>query len=232
MLRRLETAFESQRDFVANASHELLTPLSIVRAELDVTLADPNVSADELREMANTVRNATERSEQLIQRLLALARSAQGVTTRDRVGLDDLVRDATAHLEPFARRAEVHVVSDLEDAVVHGDRVLLERLVGNLVENAILHNRPGGGARIQTGAENGTAMLRVDNDSSEIIPAEDVARLFEPFARVGGDRLEHREGFGLGLSIVRSVAEAHSAVVDAAPRPGGGLSITVTFPSA
>jgi signal transduction histidine kinase len=232
MLRRLEAAFESQRDFVSNASHELLTPLSIVRAELDVTLADPNVTTRELRAMAETVRIATERSEKLIQRLLALAQSERGVATRTEVGIDELARDATAHLEPLARRGNVHIVSDLEEATVHGDRVLLERLVANLIENAILHNRPGGEARIRTGAENGRSVLRVDNDGSETISADAMPRLFEPFARVGGDRLEHREGFGLGLSIVRSVAQAHSAAVDAVPRPDGGLSITVTFPRA
>lgn len=232
MLGRLEAAFQSQRDFVSNASHELLTPLSIVRAELDVTLADPHVSTGELRAMAETVRIATERSERLIQRLLALAQSERGVATRSRVGIDELVRDATVHLEPLAHRGEVHVVSDLGAAMVNGDRVLLERLVGNLVENAILHNRPGGEARIRTAAENGRSVLRVDNDGFEAISEEAVARLFEPFARVGNDRLQHREGFGLGLSIVRSVAQAHSAVVDAVPRADGGLSITVTFPRA
>jgi signal transduction histidine kinase len=232
MLRRLEAAFESQRDFVSNASHELLTPLSIVRAELDVTLADPNVTTEELRAMAETVRIATERSEKLIQRLLALAQSERGVATRTRVGIDELVRDATAHLEPLARRGNVSIVSDLEEATVHGDRVLLERLVANLLENAILHNRPGGEAHIRTGAESGRSVLRVDNDGSGAITEDAMPRLFEPFARVGGDRLRHREGFGLGLSIVRSVAQAHAAVVDAMPRPDGGLSITVTFPRA
>jgi signal transduction histidine kinase len=231
MLRRLEAAFESQRNFVSNASHELLTPLSIVRAELDVTLSDPDVSRDELRAMADTVRIATGRSEELIQRLLTLARSEQGVATKRPVGIDELVRDVTAQLEPLAQRVNVRIVSHLEEATVEGDRVLLERLVGNLMENAILHSRPGGEARIQTVAENGRSVLRVDNDGCEAISEEDVARLFEPFTRVGSARLQHREGFGLGLSIVRSVAQAHSAVVDAFPRPDGGLSITVGFPS-
>jgi signal transduction histidine kinase len=182
--------------------------------------------------MAETVRIATERSERLIQRLLALAQSERGVATKSRVEIDELVRDAAAHLQPLAQRGGVHVVSDLEQATVHGDRVLLERLVGNLIENAILHNRPGGEARIRTAADNGRSVLRVDNDGSEIISEEAEARLFEPFTRAGGDRLRHREGFGLGLSIVRSVAQAHSAAVEAVPRPGGGLSIRVAFPSA
>lgn len=232
MLRRLEAAFESQRTFVSNASHELLTPLSIVRTELDVTLADPNASAAELRAMAETVRTATERSERLIRRLLALAHSERGVSNKDRVGIDELVWEATAQLEPLARRGGVHVVSELGEATVRGDRAMLERLVGNLIENAILHNRPGGHARIRTMAEGTHSVLRVDNDGREAISPEAVARLFEPFARAGNDRLQHREGFGLGLSIVRSVAQAHAAVVEAMPRLEGGLAITVTFPRA
>jgi signal transduction histidine kinase len=232
MLARLEAAFESQRNFVSNASHELLTPLSIIRAELDVTLADPHAGTAELRAMAETVRTATQRSERLIQGLLTLARSDRGVATRNRVEIDELVRDATAHLKPLAERADVRIVSDLQEASVRGDRILLERLVGNLIENAILHNLPAGEARIRTASENSRVLLCVDNDGSETISAEEVAKLFEPFARVGTDRLQHREGFGLGLSIVRSVAQAHSAVVDAVPRPGGGLSVTVDFPAA
>src|ERR671918_1170494 len=109
MLSRLEAAFESQRDFVSNASHELLTPLSIIRAELDVTLADPNAGTAELRAMAETVRTATQRSERLIQGLLTLARSDRGVATRNRVEIDELVRDATAHLKPLAERADVRI---------------------------------------------------------------------------------------------------------------------------
>ncbi|MDP8928595.1 MAG: HAMP domain-containing histidine kinase [Actinomycetota bacterium] len=230
MLGRLEAAFDSQRRFVSNASHELLTPLAIMRAELDVTLTDENVSNADLLAMAETIRAATLRSEKLIERLLALARSNQGVTTRSRVRLDDVVRDAVVQLQPLAERAAVHVESDLREAPVKGDRVLLERLVANLVENAIVHNRPGGEALIRTHAANGQPTLQVDNDGKALDP-EAVENLFEPFARAGGDRLEHREGFGLGLSIVRSVAEAHSATVDATPRPGGGLSVTVAFPN-
>lgn len=232
MLGRLEAAFDSQRRFVSNASHELLTPLAIIRAELDVTLADANVSNAELRAMAETVRGATLRSEGLIERLLALARSDQGVMTKTRVGIDEVVRDAVVQLRSLAESADVHVESDLQEATVTGDRVLLERLVANLVENAILHNRPGGEVLIRTDAANGRVTLRVDNDGSKPIDPEVIEKLFEPFARADGDRLQHREGFGLGLSIVRSVAEAHSATVDATPRPGGGLSVTVVFPSA
>lgn len=232
MLGRLEAAFDSQRRFVSNASHELLTPLAIIRAELDVTLADANVSNAELRAMAETVRGATLRSEGLIERLLALARSDQGVMTKTRVGIDEVVRDAVVQLRSLAESADVHVESDLQEATVTGDRVLLERLVANLVENAILHNRPGGEVLIRTDAANGRVTLRVDNDGSKPIDPEVIEKLFEPFARADGDRLQHREGFGLGLSIVRSVAEAHSATVHATPRPGGGLSVTVVFPSA
>lgn len=232
MLGRLETAFESQRRFVSNASHELLTPLAIIRAELDVTLADANVSSADLRTMAETVRAATLRSERLIERLLALARSDQGIMTKSRIAIDEIARDVMVQLQSLADRAEVRLEADLEQAPVTGDRVLLERLVANLVENAIVHNRPSGSAFIQTRATNGQVTLQVNSDGSKAIDPEVVEKLFEPFTRAGGERLQYREGFGLGLSIVRSVAEAHSATVDVAPRAGGGLSVTVAFPSA
>lgn len=229
MLGRLETAFESQRRFVSNASHELLTPLAIIRAELDVTLADADVSNADLRSMAETVRQATMRSERLIVRLLALARSDQGVMTRTSVAIDDVVRDAMVQVQALAERADVRVRSDLRAATVTGDPILLERLVGNLVENAILHNRSGGGAHILTEVANGRPTLRIDNDGPIVFDQNAVEKLFEPFARAGEDRLQHRDGFGLGLSIVRAVAEAHSATLSATPRPGGGLSVTVAF---
>jgi signal transduction histidine kinase len=231
MLERLETAFESQRRFVSNASHELRTPLAVIRAELDVTLADPNASERDLQSMAETIRSATQRSESLIERLLALARSDQGVMTKSRIALDDVARDKIAELEPLAANAGIRVASDLREAPVTGDRFLVERLVSNLVENAIVHNRPGGEAHIRTIAAHGQATLRVENDGSEPLGREVVERLFEPFTRVGGDRLQHREGFGLGLSIVRAVAQAHGATFEATPRPKGGLSVTVAFPT-
>src|SRR3954462_1455234 len=133
MLERLAGAFASQRRFVANASHELRTPLSVIRTELDVTLADPNATTAERRAMAETVRDATLETERLIHALLTLARSEGGVTRRDPLDLADAARLALAQVAPQADARELRVHHALEPAPVRGDRPLLERLVANLV---------------------------------------------------------------------------------------------------
>jgi signal transduction histidine kinase len=227
MLERLSAAFASQRRFVANASHELRTPLSVIRTELDVTLADPGATTSELREMAETVREATLATERLLQALLTLARTEAGVTRRDPADLADAARLALAQTGPEAASARLDVRPDLEPTPVRGDRRLLERLVANLVENAIRHNRPGGMVEVQTAARDGRSVIEVRNDG-EVIPADAVASLLEPFQRL--DRGARGDGAGLGLSIVRSVAEAHGGTVALRARPAGGLAVQVSLP--
>jgi len=214
MLDRLGDAFEAQRRFVANASHELRAPLTVIRTEADVTLADPAASTRELRAMGEAVLEATDRTDALLEALLALARSQRGLLRRERVDLAGFVRGAAA--------------GDVRPAPVDGDPALLERLAGNLLENARRYNRPGGGVAVATGLHGGEAVLRVANDGPPLDP-EVVARLAEPFergGRFGGG------GAGLGLSIVRSVAEAHGGTLTLAARPEGGLLATVRLPAA
>ena len=226
MLGRLDAAFEAQRRFVANASHELRTPLAIMRTEVDVALAGPGATEDDLRAMAERVRQATDRSERLIDSLLTLARSDRGVERPEPLDLADLAA-AAAGAAPAGVRVEVSA----EPAVVAGDRALLERLVANLVENAVAHNVAGGWVSVATTSENGRARLRVAN-SGPVVPADQVDSLFEPFRRLSGDRTASGRGAGLGLSIVRSVTAAHGGQVRAAARPEGGLEVTVDLPSA
>jgi signal transduction histidine kinase len=184
MLERLDSAFESQRRFVANASHELRTPLSIIRVELDVTLSNPEPTLEEFAAMADAVRQATERSERIIDSLLTLARS-EGATPGDHpVDLGALANQVVARLEREAVAASVTLADDLAPAPVRGDEVLLERLIENLVRNAIRYNRPGGRVRVSTEAGGGGVRLAVRN-SGEPIPPEDVDSLFEPFRRLG-----------------------------------------------
>ena len=234
MLGRLESAFESQKRFVANASHELRTPLSIIRTEVDVALADPDAGPDELRRMAEVVRRATERSDALIDGLLVLARSDRGPGARTPVDLAALAEEALAQASPEAATAGVVTAGRFDPAPTAGDDALLGRLAGNLIENAIRHNEPGGRVDVVTGpaaASGGSAgevRLAVTNTGPVIDPA-DVDALFEPFRRLGADRLAGR-GAGLGLSIVRSVAAAHNGRVTARPRPGGGLVVEVFLP--
>jgi signal transduction histidine kinase len=227
MLERLSAAFASQRRFVANASHELRTPLTVMRTELEVTLADPDATNAELREMAGAVHEAVDRTERLVQALLTLARSEGAVARRDPVDLAAAAQMALEHTARDARAAGLSVTADLHAAPVRGDRRLLERLVANLIENAVGHNRPGGRVSVTTSTRNGHSIFDVVNDG-DALDAATLPRLLEPFQRA--DRGARGDGAGLGLSIVRSVAQAHGGAVALAACPGGGLRTTVTLP--
>jgi signal transduction histidine kinase len=230
MLTRLETAFEGQRRFVANASHELRTPLAIARTEIDVTLGDPDASPAELRAMGEKVREATARSERLIDRLLALARSSSIGDARES---DDLANAAVLALDQNQLEAAargLRIDTNLEPATTNGDRTLLELLVENLVENAIRHNVQDGRIAITTKTTAGKAQLTVNN-GGPIIPPEEIETLFEPFRRLGHERTGSDRGVGLGLSIVRAIATAHSGIVRARALPEGGLEVVVELPA-
>nr|WP_262401651.1 ATP-binding protein [Actinomadura sp. CNU-125] len=228
MLERLGEAFDSQRRFVANASHELRTPLAINRTLLEVALGDPQVS-DDLRTVGRTLLATNARHERLIEGLLLLARSERELTTRSPVDLADVASTVLEHSGRREHDNDVVVHPELTSGTAFGDPVLLEHLVSNLVENAIKHNADGGELWIRTGLLDGYATVQVEN-TGPVVPAYEVERLFEPFRRLNADRVESSKGAGLGLSIVRSVVLAHRGAVYAAPRPGGGLIVTVRLP--
>jgi signal transduction histidine kinase len=227
MLTRLDTAFTAQKEFVANASHELRTPLTIIRTEIDVALSDPDLSPDELREMGTAVGEAVDRSEKLIDGLLVLARAD---TSPDLVDLD-LAELAEGEVELSSDEADalgLHLELDLRPAPVKGDQALLERLVSNLVENAIRHNLQDGWFSVKTSVEGDRAILQVAN-SGPVVPPEEVDRLFDRFFRPDRSRSRKTGGFGLGLSIVKSVATAHGGSVQLVAPPTGGLAVTVSL---
>ncbi|MGW6447870.1 sensor histidine kinase [Lentzea sp. NPDC055074] len=231
MLDRLEAAFDSQRRFVANASHELRTPLSVVRTELDVTLSDPDADVEELRRMAGVVRSAGERAEQLVSALLLLARTdGIGLAVREPVDLSAVVESAWKATRAEAEARDLRTVFRCAPAFAVGDPALLERIAGNLLENAIRHNHVGGW--IETVVEPGPqwSVLRVSS-SGQLIPPDRVEELFEPFRRGGKDRTS-QSGTGLGLSIVRAAVAAHGGFAQAVAVPTGGLSVAVHLPSA
>jgi signal transduction histidine kinase len=230
MLARLESAFEAQRDFVANASHELRTPLAIMRTEVDVTLADPQASGAELRRMADTVRTAVARSEDIIDKLLVLAESEQ-LADRQTVDLSSLVADVVSRLTPAAHVRGLSFALDLQPAAVQGDRALLERLVDNLIDNAVRYAGADSVVAVAVGERPDGAMLRVAN-SGEVIDPDELPRLFERFYRRGTSRSRNDGGAGLGMAIVAAVAEAHGGAAAAAGPAGGGLVVTVTLPAA
>jgi signal transduction histidine kinase len=230
MLARLESAFDSQKRFVANASHELRTPLSIIRTEVDVALANPDATPNELRRMGEVVRRATERSQALIDGLLVLARSDRGPATFAPVDLAGLADEAVTQAAAEAAAAGVELSSRLDPAPTNGDDALLGRLAGNLVENAIRHNEPGGRVEVVTGPASAASEVRLAvSNTGAVIDPVDVDGLFEPFRRLGADRVGGR-GAGLGLSIVRSVTVAHGGRISARPRPNGGLIVEIFLP--
>ena len=230
MLGRLDAAFDSQRRFAANASHELRTPLAISRTEVDVALADPDTSPTELRAMAERVRDATERSERLIEGLLTLARSEQQLRVWQPTDLADAAAQALQHAQRDGGAAGLRVVSGLRPAPVAGDPALLDRMVANLVENAVRHNQPDGWLEVTTGISDGRVFVNVANGGEEI-PADQVESLFEPFRRPHDRVASSVRGAGLGLSIVRSVARAHGGDAHATALAGGGLQVTVRLPA-
>ena len=226
MLGRLDSAFRSQRHFVANASHELRTPLAIMRTEVDVALADPHASVAELRAMGEAVRETIDRSEALIAALLLLARS-EGVHGREEpVDLAELAGDCITDLSHGAEVAGVKIVTSLEPAIARGDSALLERMLANLVENGIRHNHPGGELSVATATVEGMVEVRVSNGGATIDPNE-VRSLTEPFKRLS----RTVGGFGLGLSIVRSVAEVHGGSLELTAPAEGGLAVLVRIPA-
>jgi signal transduction histidine kinase len=230
MLDRLQAAFEAQRRFAAQASHELRTPLAIMRAEADVALNAPDVTERE-RRLAEAIQHATERSERLVDGLLALARSESTLRDDTRVDLAELVGDVVGEQALAADAAGVELDLDLGevDVTVSGDRALLWRLVGNLVENAIRYNQPKGWARVSVGVDGGQAVLRVAN-SGPRVASETVEALFEPFRRGVGSGRDRPAGFGLGLAIARTVVLAHGGEIEAAAPASGGLVVTARIP--
>jgi len=225
MLARLDSAFASQRHFVANASHELRTPLAIMRTEVDVALADPAASADELREMGEAVRDTVDRCERLIASLLLLARSEAATGHEEPVDIAALAGDCITDLWARAEEAHVEIRDDLEPAWTSGHPGLLERLIANLLDNGIHHNVPGGYLQVQTRTDGDEVELVVANGGEPIDPKR-VEELTQPFRRL--DRSVR--GFGLGLSIVRSIAQAHHGTTVLFAPASGGLEVRVTLP--
>jgi signal transduction histidine kinase len=230
MLERLDRSFDGQRRLVASASHELRTPLAINRSLLELAVTRPDASPD-LRRLAESLLQVNERHERLIDGLLTLADSENEVTERSPVDLAEVAEHVTEQLAAAAAEAGISVVREQAPAPTSGDPILLERLAANLVENAVRHNVPDGWLCVRTETARGWATLTVSN-TGPAVPGYEVEALFQPFRRLGHERVGGGRGFGLGLSIVRAVARAHGGDAVARPRDGGGLIVTVTLPGA
>ncbi|MFF4396163.1 sensor histidine kinase [Streptomyces sp. NPDC001480] len=229
MLERLQRAFTAQQRFVGNASHELRTPLAINRTLLEVHLSDPGAPV-ELQQLGKTLLATNERSEQLVEGLLLLARSDNQIIERKPVDLAEVASQAIDQVHAEAEAKGVGIRGGCKPAVVQGNGVLLERIALNLVQNAVRYNIPEDGwVEVVTEVQHGQAVLTVSN-TGPVVPAYEIDNLFEPFRRLRTERTGSDKGVGLGLSIARSVARAHGGHIAATPREGGGLVMRVTLP--
>ncbi|MFD2472529.1 sensor histidine kinase [Amycolatopsis silviterrae] len=224
MLDRVAVGFEGQRRFAANASHELRTPLAVQRTLAEVAIVTGG--GEDVQRLAAQLLVVNERNEQLIEGLLVLAEADRGLPGTIPVRLDELVDTVVARYAEQLTEHELTLRRHTAERTVPGDPVLLERMIANLVHNAIKYNRPGGWVEVNVGGE---PALSVRN-SGDRVPAEAVDSLFQPFRRLTAERLNHRDGAGLGLSIVNSVAAAHHGHVSAAAVEGGGLRVDVMLP--
>ena len=227
LLDRLGAAFTSQQRFVANAAHELRTPLAIQRATIQIGLGDYPIDADELASVREELLTANRRHEQLIDGLLLLARGEGGLERLDPVDLAEVAGDVLPPLVAEARAHDVELTVSTERVVVDGDAVLLGRLLTNLVQNAIRYNSAEGRVDVRVALSSITV-----TNTGPVVPADAVEGLFEPFRRLHPDRTGSASGAGLGLSIVRSIATAHGGTVTARPNlTGGGLTVRVGLPA-
>jgi signal transduction histidine kinase len=228
MMNGIAAGYEGQRSFAANASHELRTPLALQRTLIEVGMAEP-LTPEQSGLLASQLLATNARNERLIEGLLVLSQADQGLASRSPQALDRIAAGVVDAHTRAAADADVKITIDPHPYAVGGDGVLLERLVRNLVHNAVKYNRPGGTVTVTVGAAG--AALSVEN-TGPLVPAEEVARLFEPFTRLATGRIDHSGGSGLGLTIARSIVRAHGGTIAATSLDDGGLRIVVRLPRA
>ncbi|MEU4690878.1 HAMP domain-containing sensor histidine kinase [Actinoplanes sp. NPDC023714] len=226
MMDRIAVGYEAQRRFAADASHELRTPLAVQRTLIEVSMAG-ELTPDQLDLLTDQLLSTNERNERLIEGLLTLSESDRGLVAREPLRLDEITAEVLAAHRARAADAGLTIASRLDPRTVVGEKVLLERLVTNLVQNAIKYNRPGGTIDVRVGGEPALVVANTGDD----VPPEEVAALFEPFRRRAATRIDHSGGAGLGLSIARSITQAHDGLITASSTGKDGLTVEVSFPT-
>ena len=231
MLGRVDEAFESQRQFIHEASHELRNPLAVIRTNLEVTLADPNASAEELRHTAEVVERSTERMARLVDDLLVYARKGTLSMDRQSVDVAALVAEAadefTAPAEAAGLTLETHAPEGLH---LDGDRLALRQALANLLANAVRLTPSGGHIRVRAGRQDPWIWMSVEDDGPGIAAA-DQDRVFQRFWRGDGRDGREKGRSGLGLTIVRQIAEAHGGEVKLASELGRGAAFAIWLPA-
>jgi signal transduction histidine kinase len=225
MMDRIAAGYEGQRRFAANASHELRTPLAVQRMLVEVGLAQP-LTADQFTLLTKQLLQANERNERIVEGLLVLSEIDQGLASRLPERLDRIAAGVVAAHQAQAGAGDIRLVEELPPRVVYGEQVLLDRLVTNLVQNAIKYNHPQGTVWVTVGDSPALTVVNTGHN----VPDNAVSDLFEPFKRLAGDRIDHSGGAGLGLAIARSIALAHDGTITATARDGGGLRVEVQLP--
>jgi signal transduction histidine kinase len=228
MLERLSDAFEIQRQFTANAAHELRTPLALMQVQLDLynSATHPGNDADTLQ----TIKMVTEQNDKLnrmVKTLLDMS-ELQSVGRDDKIILDAIVEEVLADLEPLAVEKNIKLIGKCEDATMIGSDILIYRLVYNLVENAIKYNHPLGQVTVTAYQRNKHVYLSVE-DTGSGIPKELRERVFEPFFRVDKSRSRELGGVGLGLALVREIVRVHDGSICIKSGKTGGTIFEVTF---
>jgi signal transduction histidine kinase len=232
LLERLERAFTGQRRFVANASHELRTPLAMMRTSLDVAAAKPGPVPAEVTVLEGKLREGLDQADRLLESLLLLARAQHGGNgDRETVSLGQVLTSALEARSGAITGAGLRVQHAAGGAWVAGDATLLCRMAGNVIDNAIGHNEPGGWIRAETTADRTSARLVVEN-GGPVLDHNEVTELAQPFRRLGADRTGSVNGTGLGLSIVAAIAQAHGGIMHLYARPRGGLRVVIELPAA
>jgi signal transduction histidine kinase len=230
LLARLQAAFEAQQHFVSNASHELRTPLTVEHTLLQLALADPDASTAELRSTCEKALAANRQQQGLVEALLTLATSERGLDHHEPTDLAVLASAVLPAARLEAEKLGLGITTTIDPAPITGHPALLERLIANLIDNAIRYNTAGGHVDVRTSTTaDRHAQLLVTNTGPQV-PTNEIERLFEPFQRLSATRANGQSGYGLGLSIVQAIATAHDADIRAEPQPDGGLAIEVSFP--
>jgi signal transduction histidine kinase len=230
LLARLEAAFDAQRRFVANAAHELRTPLTMMRTSIDVAVGKPGPVPPEVTILAGKLREGLDQADRLVESFLALARAQQGtLTDLAIVSLPHIVSATLATRRDIIAARGLQVWQTMDDADVIGSKTLLTRLVENLIDNAIRYNIPGGCIGVTTRGDSAVAHLVVESDGPPL-DEHKVQELGQPFRRLGADRTASDGSIGLGLSIVATIAAAHSGSIGLHARPEGGLQVVITLP--